>query len=145
MTYSFSNFEPLCYSIYGSNCCFLTCKQVSQEADKFVCYSHLFKNCPVSCNWQGQRLKHSQWNRMRFFFFFLEFLCLFNAPTDAGNLISGSSTFSKSSLCIWKFLVLVLFKPSLKDFEHYLASMWNECNCVVVWTLYWIALIWDWN
>ena len=79
------------------------------------------------------------------FFFFLEFLCLFNAPTDAGNLISGSSTFSKSSLCIWKFLVLVLFKPSLKDFEHYLASMWNECNCVVVWTLYWIALIWDWN
>ena len=54
---------------------------------------------------------------------------------DVGNLISGSSAFSKSSLYIWKFLVHVLLKPSSKDFEHYFASMWNECNCAVVWTL----------
>ena len=54
---------------------------------------------------------------------FLEFLCFFYDPADIGNLISGSSAFSKSSLYIWKFLVHVLLKPSLKDFEKYLASM----------------------
>jgi len=54
---------------------------------------------------------------------FLEFLYIFYDPVDAGNLISGSSAFSKSSLNIWKFLALVLLKRSLKDFEHYLASM----------------------
>ena len=54
---------------------------------------------------------------------FLEFLCFFSDPADVGNLISGSSAFSKSSLYIWKFLVHVLLKPSLKDFENYFASM----------------------
>ena len=54
---------------------------------------------------------------------FLEFSCLFNDPMDIGNLISGSSAFSKSSLYIWKFSIHVLLKPSLKDFEHDLASM----------------------
>ena len=53
----------------------------------------------------------------------LEFSCFFNDPTNVGNLISGSSAFSKSSLNIWKFSVHVLLKPSLEDFEHYLASM----------------------
>ena len=54
---------------------------------------------------------------------FLELSCSLDDPADVGNLISGSSAFSKSSLYIWKFLVHVLLKPSLKDFEHYLASM----------------------
>ena len=54
---------------------------------------------------------------------FQEFSCFFYDPTDVGSLISGSSTFSKSSLYIWKFSVQVLLKPSFKDFEHYLASM----------------------
>ena len=54
---------------------------------------------------------------------FLEFSCFFCDPTDIGNLISGSSTFSKSSLYIWKFSIHILLKPSLKDFEHVLASM----------------------
>ena len=63
---------------------------------------------------------------------FLELSCFFNDPADVGNLISGSSDFSKSSLYIWKFSVHVLLKPSLEEFEHYFASMWNECNCVVV-------------
>ena len=54
---------------------------------------------------------------------FLEFSCFFHDPMDAGNLISGSSAFSKSSLNIWKFSVHILLKPSLKDFENYLASM----------------------
>ena len=54
----------------------------------------------------------------------LEFPCFLYDPVDIGNLISGSSVFSKSSLYIWKFLVHVLLKPSLKEFGHYLASMW---------------------
>ena len=53
----------------------------------------------------------------------LEFSCFFCGSTDVGNLISGSSVFSKSGLYIWRFLVHILLKPSLKDFEHYLASM----------------------
>ena len=60
--------------------------------------------------------------------------CFFDNPAY-GNLISGSSAFSKSSLNVWKFLVHVLLKPSLKNFEHYFASVWDECNCVVVWTV----------
>ena len=66
------------------------------------------------------------------------------SPTDVGNLISASSAFSKSSLYIWKFSVHILWKTSLKDFDHYLASMWNECSCAVVW-LFGITLLWDWN
>ena len=54
---------------------------------------------------------------------FLELSCFFDNPADVGNLISGSSAFSKSSLYNWKFLVHVLLKPSLKDFDNYLASM----------------------
>ena len=54
---------------------------------------------------------------------FLEFLCFFYDSMDVGSLISGSYAFSKSSLYIWKFLVHILLKPSLKDFEHYLASV----------------------
>ena len=54
---------------------------------------------------------------------FLKFPCFLCDPADVGNLISGSSAFSKPSLYIWKFSVHVLLKPSLKDFEHYLASM----------------------
>ena len=64
---------------------------------------------------------------------------------DVSNLISGSSAFSKSSWYIWTFSVHILLKPSLKDFEHQLASMWNECNCMVVWIFFGIALLWNWN
>ena len=51
---------------------------------------------------------------------FLEFSCFFNDPMDVGNLISGSSAFSKSSLNIWKFTVHILLNPGLENFEHYL-------------------------
>ena len=54
---------------------------------------------------------------------FLELSCFFNNPTDVGNLISGSSAFSKSSLNFWNFSVHMLLKPSLEKFEHYLTSM----------------------
>ena len=73
---------------------------------------------------------------------FLEFSCFFYDSTDVGNLICGSSAFSKSSLCIWKFSVHVLLKPSLKGFKHYLVSKWNERNCAIVWTLFGICPFW---
>ena len=63
---------------------------------------------------------------------FLEFSCFFNDPVDAGNLISGSSPFSKSSLNDCMFMVHVLLKPGLENFEHYFTSMWDECNCAVI-------------
>ena len=63
---------------------------------------------------------------------FLELFCIFDDPTDIGNLISGSSDFSKSSLNIWNFTVHILLKPSLENFEHYFANVWDECNWVVV-------------
>ena len=72
---------------------------------------------------------------------FLEFPCFFCDPTDVGNLISGSSAFSK--LCL--SLVHFLLKPSLKDFKHKLTSMLNGCNCRIVCTFSVISLLWDWN
>ena len=71
----------------------------------------------------------------------LEFAVFFYDPMDVSNLISGFSAFSKSILYIWKFLVHVLLKPSLKDFEHNIASIWNEYNCMVAWTFFSVAFI----
>ena len=76
---------------------------------------------------------------------FLEFSCFFDDPVDVGNLISGSSAFSKTNLNIWKFTVHVLLKPGLENFEHYFASVWDECNCAIVWEFFGIAILWDWN
>ena len=70
---------------------------------------------------------------------FLEFSCFFYDPTDVGNLISGSSAFSKSNLNIWKFTVHILLKPGLENFEHYFASVWDECNCELVGAVFGIA------
>ena len=140
--YSFPNLEPVCCSMSGSNCCFLTCIQVSQEAGQVVWYSHLFQNCPqfvVIHTVKGFSIVNKAEIDV------LEFCSFFYDPTDTGNLIFGSSAFPKSSLYIWKFLIHILLKPSLKDFKHYLASMWNECNCAIVWTFFGIALLWDWN
>ena len=58
---------------------------------------------------------------------------------------SDSSAFSKTSLNIWKFTVHVLLKPDLENFEHYFTSVWDECNCAVVWAFFGIAFLWDWN
>ena len=76
---------------------------------------------------------------------FLELSWFFYDPTDVCNLISVSSAFFKSSLNIWKFLVHVLLKPNLENFGHYFASMWDECNCEVVWTFFGIAFLRGWN
>ena len=76
---------------------------------------------------------------------FLEFSCFFYDPVDGGNLISGSSAFSKSSLNIWKFTVHLLFKPGLGNFEHYFNRVWDECSCAVIWAFFGIAFLWNWN
>ena len=76
---------------------------------------------------------------------FLVFSCFLDYPMDVGNLISGSSAFSVFSLTIWKFTVHVLLKLDLESFEHYFSSVWDERNCEVVWTIFGITFIWDWN
>ena len=76
---------------------------------------------------------------------FLELPRFFHDPVHVGNLISVSFASLKPSLYIWKFFVDVLLKPSLEDFECYLATMWNECNCALVWTFFGIVFLWDWN
>ena len=114
----------------SSNCCFLTCIQISQggrsdglvfpsleEFPQFVAI-HIVKGCNVVSAVEVD--------------IFLELSCLFYDPVDVGSLISGSSAFSKSSLNIWKFLVHVLLKPHLENSEHYFASMLDGCNCAVV-------------
>ena len=122
----------------SSNCCFLTCIQISQEAGQVVWYSYVFQNFPVYCDPHSQRLWHSQYRHRCFF---LELSCFFNDPSDVGSLISGSSAFSKTSLNIWKLTVHVLLKPGL---ETLLAC---EMSAIVwvVWTFFGIAFLWDWN
>ena len=70
--------------------------------------------------------------------------CFFDDAADVGNLTSGSPAFSKT-LNIWKFTVHVLLKPGLENFERYFTSVWDECNCVVVWAFFSTAFLWDWN
>ena len=140
---SFSYLEPVCCSMFSSNCCFLTCIQISQEASQVVWYSHLFQNCPqflVINTVKGFGIVNKAEIDA-----FLELSWFFNDPADLGNLISGSSAFSKSSLNLWNFLVHILLKPGLKNSEGYFTSVRDECNCVVVWAFFGIAFLWDWN
>ena len=119
--YSISYLEPVCCSMSSSNCCFLTCIQVSQEADQLVWYAHLFENFPwfiVIHTVQGFGIVNKAEIDV-----LLEFSCFFRDPADVGNLISGSSAFSKSSLNICKFTVHILLKPGLENFEHYFTSV----------------------
>ena len=64
---------------------------------------------------------------------------------DVGNLISGSSAFSKTSLNVWKFTVHVFLKPGLEKFKHHFASMWDDCNCAVIWAFFGTAFLWKWK
>ena len=127
----------------SSNCCFLTCIQVSQEAGQMVWYSYLLQNFPqfiVIHTVEGFGIVNKAEIDV-----FLELSCFFDDPADVGNLISGSSAFSKISLNIWKFFVHVLLKPGLENFEHYFTSVWDECNYVVFWAFFGISFLWDWN
>ena len=123
LMYSFPYLEPLCCSMSSSTCCFLTCIQISQEAGQVIWYTHLFKNFSqfiVIYTVKGFGIVKAEID------VFLELSCFFDDPTDVGNLISGSSAFSKSSLNIWNFTVHVLLKPGLENFEHCFASMWKK-------------------
>ena len=141
--YSFSYLEPVCCSLSSSSCCFLTRIEVSQEAGQMVWYSHLFQNFAqfiVIHTVKGFGLVNKEEINV-----FLELSCFFNDPVDVGNLISGSSAFSQTSLNIWKFTVHVLLKPGLEIFEHYFINVWIECKYLVVWAFFGIAFLWDWN
>ena len=95
-----------------------------------VWYYHLFKNLPqfiVIHTVKGFGIVNKAEIDV-----FLELSSFFNDPTAVGNLISASSAFSKTSLNIWKFMVRILLKPDLENFEHYFTSVLGECNCVVV-------------
>ena len=121
----------------SSNCCFLICIWVSQEVGQVVWYSHFFQNFPqfiVIHTVKGFGTVHKGEIEV-----FLELSCFFDDPADVGNLTSGSSAFSKTCLNIWKFTVHILLKPDLENFEHYFTSVWEECNCVVVWAFIGIA------
>ena len=108
--YTFSYLEPVCCSMSSSNCCFLTCIQVS----------YLFQNFPqfiVIHTVKGFGIVNKAEIDV-----FLELSRFFDDPVDVGNLISGSSAFSKTSLNIWKLAVHVLLKPGLENSHH---------NCMV--------------
>ena len=138
--HSFSYLDLVC-SVSGSNCCFLTCIQTSQEAGKLVWYSHLFKNLTQFV--MIHTVKAFVVVNKAEVDVFLKLSCFVNDPMDVDNLISGSSAFSKSSLNIWNFMVHVLLKPGLENFEYYFPRVWDECNCAVVWTFFGIAFLWD--
>ena len=119
--YSFPSWEQVHCSMSGSNCFFLTCIQVSQETDKMVWYSHLFKKFPqffVIHTVKGFSIVTEA--EVDVSLESLEFSWFLYDPV--GNLIYGFA-FSKPSLYIRKFSIHILLKLSLKDFEHYLASM----------------------
>ena len=105
----------------SSNCCFLTCIQISQEAGQVVWYAHLFQNSPqfvVIHTVKGFGIVNKAEVDV-----FLELSCFFDDSADVGNLISGSSAFSKTSLNIWKFSVHVLLKLHLENIGHYFGSV----------------------
>ena len=123
---SFSYLEPVCCSMSISNCCFLTCIQISQEAGQVVWYSRLFQNFPqfiLIHTVKGFGIVNKAEIDV-----FLALSCFFDDPADVGNLISGSSAFSKTSLNIWKFMVHVLLKPGLENFERYFTSVCSSLS-----------------
>ena len=141
--YSFSYLEPVCCSKPRSNCCFLTCIQVFQEAGQVVSYAHLFQNFPqfiVIHTVKGFGIVNKAEIDA-----FLELSWFLNDPANVSNLISGSFVFSKTSLNIWKSTVHLLLKPGLENLKHYFTSVWDECNCAVVWAFFGITFLWDWN
>ena len=136
--YSFPNLEPVYCSMFRSNCCFLTCIQISQEAGKVVWYFHLFQNFPqlvLIHTVKGFGIVKK--SRSRCFFSGTLSLYLWSSGCWQFNL--WSSAFSTSRLNVWKFTVHILLKPGLENFEHYFASVWGQCNCVVVWIFFGIV------
>ena len=140
--YSFSYSELVCCPMSSSNCCFLTCIQVSQESGQVVWYSHLFQNFPQ--------------------FIVIHTVKVFSIVNEAKvDVFWKSLAFSmiQQMRVIWSLLLLPFLnpvwtsgsswftyvKPSWENFEHYFASMWDHCNCAVVSIFLGIAFLWYWN
>ena len=135
----FPSFKSFSCSVSDLNCHFLTYIQTFQETGKVIWYSHFLKNFPQ--------------------FVVVHTVKGFIIVSEAdGNIFWESLAFSmiqwmlaiwslvpQTSLYIWKFSVHVVLKLSLKDFEHYLASKWDEHNCMIGWTFFGIAFLLDWN
>ena len=141
--YSFFNLEPISCSIQGSNCCFLAHIQVSQETGKMFWYFHLFKSVSQFVMFHTVRgfslVSETEED------IFVEFPCFLYDLANVGSLISASSSFSKPSLDIWKFLVCIILKPSMQDFKHDLTSVGDECSCPVVSTFCSTTLLGNWD
>jgi len=138
---SFSYLKLVYCSMSIPNCCFLTCIQISKKAGQVDWYSHLFQNFVqfiVIHTVKGFGIVNKAEINV-----FLELSCFFDDPADVGNLISGSSAFSKTSLNIRKFTIHILLKPGLEHFEHYFIIVGDECNCGVIWALFGIVFLWD--
>ena len=124
----------------SSNCCFLTCIQISQEADQVVWYSHLFQNCPqfiVIHIVKGFGIVNKAEIDI-----FLELSCFFDDPADVSYLISGSSAFSKTSLNVWKSQFTYCWSLAWRILSITLLA----CEMsAVVWAFFGIAFFWDWN
>ena len=127
----------------SSNCCFLPCIQISQEAGQMVWYSHLFKNFPqfvVTHTIEGFGIVNKVevdvfWNSLAFSMIqrILAIWSLVPLPFLNSAWTPGSSWFTYCWSLAWRIL------------SNYFASMWDECNCAVVWTLFGIAFFSDWN
>ena len=125
----------------SSNCCFLTCIQISQESGQVVWYSHLLKNFPhfvVIHRVKGFCIVNKA------VVVFLELSCFLHVPADVGNLISGSSAFLNPAWTSGS-LGSRTVEAYLENSEHYFGGVWDECNCTIVWTVFGIAFLWDWN
>ena len=147
MTYSFLDLEPVCCSMSSSNCGFLTCTQISQEAYQVVWYSHLLKNFSqfiVAHTVKGFGIVNKAEIDA-----FLELSCFFHDSVDVGSLISVSYAFSKTSSIIWKFTVHILLKPGLETFYHYFTSVWEWvqlCGSLsILWHCLSLGLEWKLN
>ena len=127
----------------SSNCCFLTCIQIPQEAGQVVWYSQLLKSFPQFVGTHTVK-GFGILNKAKVYGFLWNTLA-FSMIQQMLSICSGSPAFSKSSLNIWKFMVCILLKPGLENFEHYFASVWEECICAIVWAFFGIAFLWDWN
>ena len=140
--YFFSNLELFHCSMLGSNCCFLTCIQIYQKTSQVVWYFHLFHNFPQFIVIHTGK-DFGIVNKAKVDVF-LELL-FFQWSSGHWQFDLWFLCFSKTNLNIWKFMVHILLKPGLKTFEHYFTSLWDECNCAVVWAFFGIDFLWNWN
>ena len=133
----FPYLEPVHCSMSGSNCCFLTCIQISQEAGQVVWYSNLLKNFPqfvVIHTVKGFGIVNKA-------DVFLKLTCFFDDPVDVDNLISGSSPLLNPAWTSGISRFMYCWSLAWRIFEHYFTSVWVECNCAVVWAFFGIAFL----